>query len=135
MTSTTDVSPPGTVPTQRLRNWLAVTILAVLGIVAAVPAVLFGTMMGGFAADDPNASADTATKLILAVWVGGLGYVLLLVAGAAGGWLAFRAGRARLSFGLSLLAAAPILLALLAVIALVLFNFLWTASFFARGPL
>lgn len=114
---------------KRLRTLLIiVTVIAGVCIVAAIPGVLFGTYMAAFAADDPSASTDAAWDLMLTVWGVGIGYVLLLAAGVIGGWIAYRKRRSRLSFGLSLLAAAPILLILIGILAVVLLNVLWTAS-------
>jgi len=113
----------------RLRVWLiAVTVIGVLGILAAAPGVAFGTYMAAFAADDPSAPADAAWNLMLTVWGIGLAYVLLLAGGMIGGWIAFRKHRGRLAFGLSLLTFAPILLVVLAIIALFVFNAVWTAG-------
>ena len=115
--------------TRRQRVWMiAVTILAVLGIVSAVPGVMFGTYMAAFAADDPNAPADAVWNFMVVVWLIGLVYVLLLIAGVVGGWIAYRKRRIGLSFGLSLLTAVPIFLILAAIVAVFVMNAVWTAS-------
>jgi hypothetical protein len=49
-----DAAPAKAEPSKRLRDWLIiVTILAVIGFLAAIPSTLFGTYMAAFAADDP----------------------------------------------------------------------------------
>jgi hypothetical protein len=115
--------------TRRQRVWMiVVTVLAVLGIVSAVPGVMFGTYMAAFAADDPSASPDAVWNIMVAVWVIGIVYVLLLIAGVVGGWIAFRKRRIGLSFGLSLLTAVPIFLVVAAILAVFVMNAMWTAS-------
>ncbi len=95
---------------------------------AGIPALLFATGMTAFAADDPHAPADSVWKLMVGVWsVGGVFYVLL-IAGVAGGWLAYRKHRNRLSFWLSLLAAAPIVLIVLSLVGLTLVTSIWTMA-------
>lgn len=120
---------------RRLRVWLiAVTIIAAIALVAAIPATLFGTYMSAFAADDPSASADSVLGFMVAVWAFGAGFVALLIAGVVGGWVAYRRRRSRLSFSLSLLAAVPSLLIMCGVLAVVLTSFIWTASIQAPLP-
>lgn len=120
---------------RRLRIWLIiVTLLAALGVVAAIPATLFGTYMSAFAADDPSASTSDVLGFMAAVWACGLGFVALLIAGVVGGWVAYRKRRSRLAFRLSLLAAGPLLIILLAVVAFVVTSFIWTASIQAPVP-
>jgi hypothetical protein len=115
--------------TRRQRVWMiVVTILAVVGILAAVPGVMFGTYMAAFAADDPSAPADAVWNFMVAVWIIGLVYVLLLIAGTVGGWIAYRKRRIGLSLGLSLLTAIPILLIVAAILAVFVINAVWTAS-------
>ena len=115
--------------TRRQRVWMiVVTILAVLGILAAVPGVMFGTYMAAFAADAPGTPADTVVNIMIAVWISGLVYVLLLIAGVVGGWIAYRKRRTGLSFGLSLLAAVPIFLIIAGIVVLFVVNAIWTAS-------
>jgi hypothetical protein len=117
----------------RLRAWLiAVTVLAVLGIIAAIPGTLFGTYMAAFAADDPSASTDAVMNIMFAVWGAALCYVVLLVAGVIGSWLAFRKQRNRLAFGLSWLAAGPILLIVAAIAILFVVNTVWSAAILMR---
>ena len=114
---------------RRQRVWMiAVTILAVLGIVSAVPGVMFGTYMSAFAADDPSAPPDAVWNIMVAVWLIGLVYVVLLIAGVVGGWIAYRKRRIGLSFGLSLLTAVPIFLILAAIVAVFVMSAVWTAS-------
>jgi hypothetical protein len=128
-------SNAATASTRRLRVWLiVVTVLAGLGLVAAVPGVMFGTYMSAFAADDPSASADAVWHLMLAVWIAGLVYVLLLIGGSIGGWVAFHKRRNRLAFGLSLLAFAPMLLIILAIVALFVLNAAMTAGLWLTPP-
>ena len=116
-------------PSGRLRLWLIIlTVVVALAFVAAIPAAMFATFMAAFAADDPNAPADSAWNLIVTLWAFGAGFYVLLVAGVVGGWIAYRKRRNRLSFGLSLLAAAPILLVLAALVAVVLMNVIWTMT-------
>ena len=104
---------------RRQRNWMIiVTVLAVLGIAAALPGVMFGTYMAAFAADDPSASTDAVWNIMVTVWLIGLAYVLLLLIGVVGGWIAYRKRRLGLSFGLSLLTAVPIFLILASIAAL-----------------
>ena len=120
------VKPP---PSTRLRTWLIiVSILSVFGILIAVPATFFGTYMAAFAADDPNATGEDVMNFMVTVWGIAAGYLALIAAGVAGAWIAYRKRRSRLSFWLSLLAAAPILLFVLAIVALFLVNALWSAS-------
>jgi hypothetical protein len=129
--SASDTAPPP----RRLRIWLiTVTILAALGVVAAIPATLFGTYMSAFAADDPSASTSAVLGFMAAVFACGLGFVALLIAGVVGGWVAYRKRRGRLAFRLSLLAAGPMLISLLAVAAFVVTSFIWTASIQAPVP-
>jgi hypothetical protein len=118
-----------TAATRRQRVWMiVVTILAVIGILAAVPGVMFGTYMAAFAADDPKASTDAVWNFMLVVWSIGLVYVLLLIAGVVGGWIAYRKRRLGLSFGLSLLTAVPIFLIVAGILAVIVVNTVWTAS-------
>ena len=107
---------------------IIVTIMAILGLAATVFSTMFGTYMAAFAADDPNATGGAVLNIMLTVWGIGAIFVLMLVLGVAGGWIAYRKGRSRLSFVLSLLAAAPLAIILLAVVALVLINVLWSAN-------
>jgi len=114
---------------KRLRTWLiVVTILSVVGFVAAIPAAFFGTYMSAFAADDPSAPPDAVWNFMVAVWSIFACYVALIVAGLIGGCLAYRNRRNRLSFWFSMLSAGPILLTILAVLAFVIMSFVWTAS-------
>jgi hypothetical protein len=114
---------------KRLRTWLIIiTILSVFAFVAAIPAAFFGTYMAAFAADDPSAPPDAVWNFMVAVWTIFAAYVALIVAGLIGGWLGYRNRRNRLSFWFSMLAAGPILLTILAVIAFVVMSFIWTAS-------
>src|SRR5574340_277930 len=100
-----------TAATRRQLVWMIiVTILAVIGVLAAVPGVAFGTYMSAFAADAPGTPADTVVNLMITVWVVGILYVLLLIAGVIGGWIAYRKRRIGLSLGLSMLTAVPIFL-------------------------
>jgi hypothetical protein len=116
-------------PSGRLRLWLIIlTVVVALAFVAAIPAAFFATFMGAFAADDANAPADSAWNLMVTLWGFEAGFYVLLVAGVVGGWIAYRKRRNRLSFGLSLLAAAPIMLVLVAVVAVVLMNVIWTMT-------
>ena len=116
-------------PSKRLRTWLIiVTILSVFGFLAAIPGAFFGTYMAAFAADDPSASPDAVLNFMFAVWGIVAGYVLLIVAGVIGSWVAYRKRRNRLSFWLSLMSAVPIALTILAVVAFVVMSFVWTAS-------
>ena len=118
-----------TAATQRQRVWMiVVTILAVVGILAAVPGVMFGTYMSAFAADDPSAGTDAAWNMMLAVWLIGIAYVLLLITGVVGAWIAYRKRRIGLSFGFSLLAAVPIFLIVAAIMVVIVVNAVWTAS-------
>ena len=120
---------------KRLRTWLIiVTILSVVGFVAAIPAAFFGTYMSAFAADDPSSPPDAVWNFMVAVWSIFAGYVALIVAGVIGGWLGYRSRRNRLSFWLSMLAAGPILLTILAVVAFVVVSFVWTASIQSPVP-
>ncbi len=118
-----------TAAARRQRVWMiVVTILAVLGILASVPGVLFGTYMAAFAADDPSASTDAVWNIMVAVWVVGILFVVLLIAGVVGGWIAYRKRRIGLSFGLSLLTAVPVFLVIASFVALFVVNAVWTAS-------
>lgn len=122
-------APSGTQPPSRaLRTWLiVVTIFSVFGFLAAVPAGFFGTYMAAFAADDPNASGEDVIGFMVTVWAITVAYMLLILAGVVGSWIAYRRRKPRLSFGLSLLAAVPIVLIILAVLAVVIINVVWTA--------
>jgi hypothetical protein len=62
---------------------------------------------------------------MVTVWAIAAGYLVLLVAGVLGGWIAYRKRRNRLSFGLSLLAVAPIFLFVAAIAGVVLMQYLW----------
>jgi hypothetical protein len=53
---------------------------------------------------------------------------VLSIAGVVGGWIAYRKRRNRLAVGLSLMAAVPIVLVVVAVVAVVLLNMFWTMS-------
>jgi hypothetical protein len=113
----------------RLRVWLIIaTVLGAIGIIAAIPTVLFGTYMAAFAADDPHAAADAAWNMMLGVWGAGLGCVILIALGVAGSWIAYRSRRNRASFGFSLLAAAPVILLVLGFVVVSVISFVWTAS-------
>jgi hypothetical protein len=89
---------------------------------------MFGTYMSAFAADDPSAATDAAWNMMLAVWLIGIAYVLLLIAGVVGGWIAYRNRRIGVSLGLSLLAAVPIFLIIAGVVVVIVVNAVWTAS-------
>ena len=116
-------------PSARLRLWLIIlTVVVAVAFVAAIPAAFLAMFMGAFAADDPTAPADSAWNLMVTLWGLGVGFYVLLVAGVVGGWIAYRKRRNRLSFGLSLLAAAPIVLVLVAIVAVVLMNVIWSMS-------
>ena len=116
-------------PSQRLRGWLIViTILSVFGLLVSIPATFFGTYMAAFAADDPTASPDAVWNFMVTVWAIAAGYVALIVAGVVGAWIAYRRRRSRLSFGLSLLAAAPILLLVAGVLAVFVINAAWSLA-------
>ena len=118
-----------TAATRRQRVWMIiVTILAAIGLIAAVPGVMFGTYMAAFAADAPGTPADTVVNIMIGVWIAGLIYVVLLIAGVVGGWIAYRKRRIGLSFGLSLLAAVPIFLIVAGFVVLFAVNAIWTAS-------
>lgn len=113
----------------RQRVWMIiVTVLGVLGLAAAVPGVLFGTYMAAFAADAPGTPTEYVMNIMYAVWIAGGVYVLLLIAGMVGGWIAFRKGRNRLSFGLSLMTALPIFLIILGILTLFVVNAVWVAT-------
>ena len=62
---------------------------------AAVPGVMLGTYMAAFAADDPSASTDAVWNFMVTVWLIGLAYVVLLITGVVGGWIAYRKRRLR----------------------------------------
>src|SRR4030042_5693437 len=105
-------------PSKRLRTWLIiVAILSVFGFLIPIPATFFGPSMAAFAADDPNAQGEDVMNFMVTVWGIAAGYIALIIAGVAGGWIAYRKRRSRLSFGLSLLGALPILLFVGAVLA------------------
>lgn len=115
-------------PSSRLRTWLIViTILSAFGLLVSIPAAFFGTYMAAFAADDPSASPDAVWNFMVVVWGIAAGYIALIAAGVVGSWIAYRKRRSRLSFGLSLLAAVPIALVILAVVGVVLTNIIWSA--------
>ena len=63
---------------------------------------------------DPVVRQDAVGFRIFA-WAGISVVILLLAAGTVGAWAAYRKGRNRLSFRLSLLAAAPILLLMIGI--------------------
>ena len=119
----------GAMPSPRLRLWLiVVTVIAGIAVLAAVPAAFLAVFMTAFAADDPTAPADSALNLLATFGAVGVGFYLLLIAGVVGGWIAYRKRRSSLSFGLSLMAAVPIVLVVVAVVAVVVLNIVWTAS-------
>jgi hypothetical protein len=127
--TSTDASSAKPPASSRLRIWLIlVTVLAVIGILAAIPGAFFATYMAAFAADDPSAPADAAINLMFVLWGIDAGFVVLQLAGVIGGWLAYRKRRNRLSFGLSLLAIVPIALIILAFVLLVVVNTIWSLS-------
>jgi hypothetical protein len=125
-TSVEDAKAP---PSRRLRVWLIVVSTTTgLAFVAGVPTTLFATYMAAFAADDPTASSGAVMGLMTTVWAVAAGFYILLVVGISGAWIAYRKRRNGLSFGMSLLAAAPILLIGLVAAALVVATSVWTAS-------
>jgi hypothetical protein len=63
---------------------------------------------------DPLVRQD-ALGFRLFAWGGVAVLILLLAAGTIGGWVAYRKGRSRRSFALSLLAAGPIVLLIIGV--------------------
>ena len=63
---------------------------------------------------DPLVRQDAVGFRIFA-WAGISVLILLLAAGTVGAWVAYRKGRNRLSFKLSLLAAAPVLLSIIGI--------------------
>jgi hypothetical protein len=64
-----DAAPVKAEPAERLRGWLIiVTIVAVIGILAAIPSTLFGTYTAAFAADDPSAPKDAVLNIMITVW-------------------------------------------------------------------
>ena len=118
-----------TAAARRQRVWMIiVTILAVMGLLAAAPGVMFGTYMSAFAADDPSAPADAAWNMMLTVWIIGIAYILLLLIGLVGGWIAYRKRRIALPLGLSLLAAVPIFLIVAGLVTVIVINAVWSAS-------
>ena len=113
----------------RLRLWLIVlSVIAAIAVAAAIPAAFLAMFMSAFAADDPNAPADSALNLLVTLGAVGVGFYVLQIAGVVGGWTAYRRRRNRLAFGLSLMAAVPIVLVIVAVVAVVLLNMFWTLS-------
>jgi hypothetical protein len=131
-TSVYEVKAP---PSRRLRAWLIiVSTITALAMVAGVPATLFATYMAAFAADDPSASSGAVVGMMTAVWALAAGFYVLLIAGISGAWIAYRKRRNRLSFGMSMLAAGPILLIGLAIAAVVVTSFVWTASIQGIAP-
>ena len=122
-------------PSKPLRVWLiVVSTVTALAFVAGVPATLFATYMAAFAADDPSASSGAVLGLMTVVWAVAAAFYILLIAGISGAWIAYRKRRNRLSFAMSMLAAAPILLIGLAIAAVVVTSFVWTASIQGLAP-
>ena len=107
-------------PSARLRLWLIIlSVIVALAFVAAFPSALFATDMILFHAD-PNTPAESVWNMLGTVWAAGAGFYVLLIAGVVGGWIAHRKRRSRLSFGLSLLAAVPLVLVVAAAVTVVL---------------
>jgi len=125
-----EAAHPQSPPSKPLRTWLiVVTVVAAIAFLITLPSVVFSTaMVAGFGGDDPSSSVEDVMGLIAGLWTVSAVYILMLVSGVAGGWIAYRRRRNRLSFGLSLLAAAPIALIVLAILAVVIISFVWTAS-------
>src|SRR4030042_2431400 len=95
-------------PSKRLRTWLIiVAILSVFGFLIAIPATFFGTYMAAFAADDPNATGEDVMNFMVTVWGIAGGYIALIIAGVAGGWIAYRQRRSPLPLRPRPLRAAP----------------------------
>jgi hypothetical protein len=113
-TPTTDGTEiPPEAPSKALRAWLAA--LSFMAPVVACGSVIMGwlvlmdTQIEMNPHGDPLVRQDALGFRIFA-WGGINLVILLLAAGTFGGWSAYRHGRGRRSFGLSLLATVPILL-------------------------
>jgi MFS family permease len=120
-------------PSQKsLRVWLTVvTAAAVVVCLLGIPVTLVAAGSVFFAADDPRTTMQDIWRLQAWVWGAAALFFGLLLGGVVGGWLAYRRGNRRLSLGLSLVGAAPVV-ACLGGIALL---FLLNASALAFGGL
>jgi len=101
-----------------LSRWLAVLSLAALAV--ACGAVLMGMLVMMDTQIEMNPHGDPlvrqdAVGFRISAWAGISVVILLLAAGTVGAWAAYRKGRNRLSFRLSLLAAAPIFLLMIGI--------------------
>ena len=100
-------------PSTRLRWWLIALTLATL--LCALLAVVFGLLINMDTKLEMNPRGDPLVRqdaifFRTFTW-GGVGlFILLLAAGIVGAWRAYARGRSRRSFGLSLLAAVPMVL-------------------------
>ena len=101
-----------------LRRWLAVLSLAALAV--ACGAVFMGMLVMMDTQIEMNPHGDPlvrqdAVGFRTFAWAGISVLILLLSAGTVGAWAAYRKGRNRLSFKLSLMAAAPVLLLIIGI--------------------
>ena len=96
-----------------LRQWLA--LLSVAAIAVACGAVIMGLLVMMDTQIETNPHGDPLVRqdalgFRIFAWAGISVLILLLAGGTVGAWAAYRKGRPGRSFGLSLLAAAPMLL-------------------------
>jgi len=99
-------------PGAALRWWLiAVTLAAALSVGLSL---IFGWLINLDTQIEVSQTADSLVQANAAgfrafAWIGIATFVVLMTSGVAGAWMAFRRGRSRLSFGISWLAAGPML--------------------------
>ena len=116
-------SAPTRLAPRRLRLWLTgLTIAAAIVCLLGIPATLIAAGFVFFAADDPRTTIQDIWRLQAWVWGAAALFFALLGTGVVGGWLAYRRGQGRLSLGLSLVSAVPVVACLGGVAVLVLLN-------------
>ena len=106
-----------------LRTWLILLTLAAL--LCSVLALVFGFLINMDTKIEMNPNGDPLVRqdaigFRVFAWGAVAVYLTLLVSGVFGGWIAYRKRRNRLSVGLSLLAAVPMLLLVLGFVIILL---------------
>jgi len=100
-------------------------VISIAAVLFALLAVVFGLLINMDTKIEMNPSGDPllrqdAIGFRVFAWGAVAVYLTLLVSGVFGGWIAYRKRRNRLSVGLSLLAAVPMLLLVLGFVIILL---------------
>ena len=119
MSQTSSTEAAQKAPSRSLRAWLI--LVSVVAVLIVGLAVIFGLLVNMDTRIEMNPNGDPlirrdAIGTRLFAWSGIALFILLQAGAVIGGWEAYRKRRARLSFGLSLLTAAPAFLCALATL-------------------